>query len=682
MSESRLIGWGPVTAAWHFLIGPPLRARDITREQITPVEGLSALSLDALTSVAYGPEAIIVVLAVAGAGALHLVLPVTVTIVVLLAILVSSYRQVIDAYPGGGGAYAVSLDNFGPGVSLLAAAALVVDYTLTVAVSIAAGTQSLTSAFPNLTPATVPICLAILAIITVFNLRGLGDAARAFLLPTMLFIVGLLAVIAVGLVHPLALHSRLPGRSLLPVSGLAPVSVLLLLKAFSAGCSALTGVEAIANGVPLFQRPRIRRAKRTEALLGVILGAMLLGLAVLASRWHIGPRSGQTVLSQIMALAVGRHWAYFVMSLTITIVLALAANTSFGGLPVLASLLAANNYLPHLYALRDDRQVFASGIWTLAILSGALLVAVNGNTQALIPLFAIGVFTAFTLSQSGLVVHWWRTRPPRWRYRAGINGLGAVATAVATVVFLLTKFVQGAWVVVLAVPAFMTLFMQIHRYYGRAKDALGLGEIPGKPEAKPAKVVVPVAGVSRLSQHGISEALSISQDVVAVTVVHTGAGRGAERASVLQPSEPRARELQEEWEQWNPGVPLRLLRTEYASVAGPIVAFVDRLRRHHSEQIVVLIPVAAPTKVRYRFLHNHLDLLLTRALRGRPDIIVARVLMPLEIDGQAEASQAPESAVTAGSGQQLPRGTRRGVGGWRSARPRTTGKSPPRRPRR
>ena len=392
---------------------------DVSREQITPVEGLSALSLDALTSVAYGPEAIIVVLAVAGAGALHLVLPITLAIVALLAILVFSYRQVIDAYPGGGGAYAVSRANFGPRASLLAGAALIVDYTLTVAVSIAAGVGSLTSAFPGLTPDTVPICLGILAVITLLNLRGLGDAARAFLLPTMVFIVGLLAIIAIGLIHPLALHAPQPGRSLLPAHALEAVSVLLVLKAFSAGCSALTGVEAIANGVPLFKQPRVARAKRTELLLGGILGAMLLGLAVLADRWHIGPRSGQTVLSQIMAMAVGRHWAYYVMSLTITLVLALAANTSFGGLPVLASLLARDNYLPHLFSLRDDRQVFASGIWTLAIFSGVLLVAVAGNTLPLIPLFAIGVFTGFTLAQAGLVVHWRRDRPPRWQHAGG-----------------------------------------------------------------------------------------------------------------------------------------------------------------------------------------------------------------------------------------------------------------------
>src|SRR5580658_4782769 len=347
------------------LIGPPLRARDISREQITPVEGLSALSLDALTSVAYGPEAIIVVLGVAGAGALHLVLPVTLAIVVLLAILVFSYRQVIDAYPGGGGAYAVSRSNLGRGASLVAGASLIVDYTLTVTVSVAAGVGALTSAFPSLSSGTVPLCLGILAVITLLNLRGLGETARAFLLPTMLFIVGLLAIIAVGLIHPLAVHAPLPGRSLLATHGLQTVGLLLVLKAFSAGCSALTGVEAIANGVPLFKQPRAVRAKRTELLLGLILGTMLIGLAVLAARWHIGPRSGQTVLSQIMAMAVGRGWAYYLVSITITIALALAANTSFGGLPILASLLARDNYLPHLFGVRGDRQVFANGIWVL-----------------------------------------------------------------------------------------------------------------------------------------------------------------------------------------------------------------------------------------------------------------------------------------------------------------------------
>jgi amino acid transporter len=606
-------------AVWRFLVGPPLRARDVSREQITPAEGLPALSLDALTSVAYGPEAIIVVLAAAGAGALHLVLPVTIVIVVLLAILVFSYRQVIEAYPGGGGAYAVSRDNFGPRGSLLAAAALIIDYTLTVAVSIAAGVASLVSAFPGLSPQTVPICLGILAVVTLLNLRGLADAARAFLLPTMLFIAGLLVVIVIGLIHPLALHAPQPGRSLLPAHALETVSVVLLLKAFSAGCSALTGVEAIANGVPLFKQPRVPRAKQTELLLGGILGAMLLGLAVLADRWHIGPRSGQTVLSQIMAAAVGRHWAYYAMSLTITLVLALAANTSFGGLPVLASLVARDDYLPRRFTLRDDRQVFASGIWVLAIMSAALLIAVGGDTLRLIPLFAIGVFTGFTLAQAGMVVHWLRSRPHGWPQRAAINGIGAAATATATVIFLVTKFTQGAWVVVLAIPALIVLFTRIHRYYQRVGRVLGFGAIPDPPQAKPVTVVVAVAGISRLTQHAISEALSISQHVIAVTVV----------AADPDQSTGHTDNLRQQWERWNPGVPLRVLHTQYASIAGPVVAFIDRLRQQHDEQIVVLIPVVRPDHLRSRLLHNQLDLVLTRALRSRTDIVLSRVTIPL-----------------------------------------------------
>ena len=504
---------GRASLVWQLLVGPPRPARGTGKDRITPIEGLSALSLDALTSVAYGPEAIVLVLAVAGAGALHLVLPITIAIVALLAILVFSYRQVIDAYPMGGGAYAVSRANLGTNVSLLAAAALVVDYTLTVAVSIAAGVASLQSAYPGLSGATMPLCLTILAFITVLNLRGLGETARAFLLPTMVFIVGLLAIIVVGLVHPLGVGEAQLGTSQVPTTGLKAVTFLLILKAFSAGCSALTGVEAIANGVPLFREPRALRAKRTEMLLGLILGAMLLGLAILARRWHIGPRTGQTVLSQIMAMAVGRGWAYYIVSITITVVLALAANTSFGGLPVLASLVARDNYLPHFFTMRGDRQVFSNGIAVLAVLAGALLVAVGGNTNTLIPLFAIGVFIGFTLSQTGLVVHWHRMRPPGWRRRAAINGVGALITAIATIVFLISKFTEGAWVVVIAIPAFILLFVRIHAYYERARVALQIDETPKHPEPKHTIVIVPINRISRLAEHALCEAESLGQEV-------------------------------------------------------------------------------------------------------------------------------------------------------------------------
>ena len=399
------------------------------------------------------------------------------------------------------------------------------------------------------------------------------------------------------------------------------MTVLLILRAFSAGCSALTGVEAIANGVPLFREPRAVRAKRTEMLLGVILGAMLLGLAVLARRWQIGPRSGQTVLSQIMAMAVGRGWIYYVVSITITIVLALAANTSFGGLPVLASLVAKDHYLPHLFTLRGDRQVFSNGIVVLAVMAGALLVAVRGNTNALIPLFAIGVFIGFTLSQTGLVVHWRRTRPPGWRRRAAINVLGAVITAVATVVFLVSKFTEGAWVVVIAIPAFVLLFLRIHAYYQRARDRLQIDETPGKPVPKRTIVIVPVNQVSRLTEHALCEAKSLGQEVRAVTVVLSRGDEGDRDAD----------NLLHEWRTWDPGVPLHVLHNEYASVVQPIVEFIDDVREEHpDDQIVVLIPVVRPPKRRYRILHNQTDLVLSAALHGRDDLVVARVSVPLE----------------------------------------------------
>jgi hypothetical protein len=395
-------------------------------------------------------------------------------------------------------------------------------------------------------------------------------------------------------------------------------------------------VEAIANGVPLFKEPRVVRAKRTELLLGVILGVMLLGLAVLAKRWHIGPRTGQTVLSQIMGMAVGRHWAYYVVSLTITLVLALAANTSFGGLPILTSLLARDDYLPHLFALRGDRQVYANGIVVLTVLSGVLLVAADGNTNSLIPLFAIGVFTGFTLSQSGLVVHWWRGRPAGWRHRAAINGLGAVITGAATIIFLISKFVNGAWVVVVAVPLLVLLFTRIHLYYRRAGAMLGVRGIPGHPHGQRTQVIIPVVGVSRLAEHAISEALSLSDDVVAVSVV-LDQGEGVDQA---------AEQLERAWARWDPGVELTVLRTEYASVVGPILGFIDEARAAGDHQIVVLIPIVVPEHVRDRVLHNQIDVVLSRALRSRTDIVVARVPMPL-----GPASQAEADAERAGHGE-------------------------------
>ncbi|NNN19722.1 MAG: APC family permease [Acidimicrobiaceae bacterium] len=610
---------------WRLLIGKPLRSSESSKEQINPVEGLSALSLDALTSVAYGPEAMLVVLALGGAQALHLILPITIAIVLLLALLVTSYRQVIEAFPGGGGAYAVSKAHLGENVSLVAAASLVVDYTLTVAVSIAAGVAALTSAYPGLIPETVPICLAILVIITFMNLRGLGETARAFLLPTLIFILGLFAVIFIGLMHPLALNSPTVARPIISTGSVQTIGILLILKAFSAGCSALTGVEAIANGVPLFKEPRVTRAKSTELLLGVILGGMLIGLAILADRWHIAPMSGQTVLSQIMAVSIGTGWPYYALSITITMVLGLAANTSFGGLPVLASLLSRDNFLPHRFSLRGDRQVLNTGIWALTIMSGVLLVAVNGDTNTLIPLFAIGVFTGFTLSQAGLVINWVQKRPPHWSYRALINGLGAVVTAIATIVFLVTKFSGGAWIVLIAVPAFIVMFKRIHIYYQRVGKELSLDLMPGKPMPQKTTVIIPISQISKLTQSTLSEALSISKDVVAVYVVN----KAPSSQSSSEGGQSPAQQILDQWNSWDPGARLEILESDFASIVEPIVEFIDEMRRQSDHQLVVLIPVVVPDRFRYRILHNHTDLLLSSALSNRPDLIVARAKYPL-----------------------------------------------------
>jgi amino acid transporter len=438
------------------------------------ITGLAALSLDALSSVAYGPEAMMLVLIVAGSGALHWTLPITLVITGMLVLLVISYSQVIEAHPDGGGAYAVCKRNLGRGSALLAAASLVVDYVLTVAVSLAAGAASLGSVFPSLSNHLLLVSLIGLAILTAVNMFGIAESARLLLFPAAIFIVSVLTTIVIGLVHS---HSdAIIGRSLAP--GTQALGIVLLLKAFAAGCSAVTGVEAIANGVPAFRKPRVRTAQRTEIALGVLLGVMLVGLAVLVHIHHVRPRNGVTVLAQLTAGSFGTGWPFYVSNLAITAVLALAANTSFGGLPVLMSLLAKDHRLPHVFYLRAERPVYRTGIIALGLAAMLLLFAVGAQTNRLIPLYAIGVFLGFTLSQIGLVKHWRQEHSSRWRLRASVNGAGAVMTAIAVVVFLASKFLEGAWVVTLAVPLLIFLFARTEIYYRDVARELKLGLTP------------------------------------------------------------------------------------------------------------------------------------------------------------------------------------------------------------
>ncbi|MCL4421600.1 MAG: APC family permease [Actinobacteria bacterium] len=577
--------------------------------EITSIEGIPALSLDAISSVAYGPEAMLVVLATAGAGALEKIEPITIAIVILLAILVFSYRQVIQAYPDGGGCYAVSKANLGSRASHLGAAALVVDYVLTVAVSIAAGVAALVSAFPGLAPDALVISLAILAVLTALNLRGLATSARVLVLPTAVFIIGIYVVIVAGFFrsHPA------PGAGVHPAmipKVAAAVGILVLLKAFSAGCSALTGVEAIANDVPGFREPRVRRAMRTEMLLGGILATMLLGLAVLTVKFHIAPSPTETVLSQITAASLGRGVGYYVVDLATTVILAIAANTSFGGLPVLASLLARDNLVPHVFGLRADRPVYRYGVVVLALLAACLLVAVNANTNSLIPLFAIGVFTGFTLSQAGLVRHWAVKRPKRWWARASLNGLGAAMTAVATVIFVVTKFTSGAWVVIVAIPVLLYGFARVSRYYARVGKDLGLGTIPAKPISAASLIVVAVNAVSNMTEYALSTALSFGGEVIALSV---------------QFDNDRADALRAAWDAWNPGVDLVILRSARRSITAPVLGYLGSADRVAHRRVLVLIPEVEPSKLRHRILQNQRGLILANVLRRRSDVTVARM---------------------------------------------------------
>ena len=584
------------------------------RERLTAVGGLAALSLDALSSVAYGPEAILVVLVAAGAAGMRYSLPITISIIVLLAALVISYRQVIAAFPNGGGAYAVSKRHLGTTPSLVAAASLIVDYILNAAVGVSSGVEALTAAFPSLYGARVVLCLLVLALITGVNMWGIAESARIFIVPTALFVLAMVVVIVGGAVraHPaVALSHSIP-------SATEAVGTLLILKAFASGCSALTGVEAIANSVPQFRRPRARRAQHTEVGLGVLLGVMLLGLGLLIRRWDVVPQSGTTVLAQLTEGAVGHNAIFYAIQLITLVLLALAANTSFGGLPVLAGLLARDNFLPHFFGLRADRRVFRYGVVVLAVAAALLLVVSGGNTQALIPLFAVGVFIGFTLSQVGMVRHWYTERPSGYRRRALVNGIGAVLTFAATVIELVSKFFAGAWLVAVVIPLLVFLFMSVRRTYARIGAQLEIGRVPPPPQKQASLVVVPVAGMSRLTAEGISTALSLGDDVIAVTVAYTDSDDSDPSVDVS---------FREEWRQWHPEVPLITLRSSHRSLAKPIVSYLRSIEQEDKyHRLVVLIPEVYPSHPWEWLLHNQRGAILDQAIRrGTQDVVLCRL---------------------------------------------------------
>ncbi|MCW7947055.1 amino acid permease [Streptomyces hygroscopicus] len=586
------------------------------RHRLTAVTGLAALSLDAMASVAYGPEAIVLVLAAAGAHGLGFTVPVTLAIAALLAVLVASYRQVIAAFPDGGGSYAVARTHLGARTGLVAAASLVLDYVLNVAVAVTAGVAALTSAFPSLYGERVWLCLGVLTLITAVNLRGIVESAKVFIVPTVVFVGSIFVLIGVGLLRSAPVSTATAAGHASVVAGNATaVGTLLLLKAFASGCSALTGVEAIANAVPSFRVPRVKRAQRAEVALGTVLGVMLIGLSVLIGRFHLQPADGVTVLAQLADASLGHNWAFYVVQFATTILLALSANTSFGGLPVLLKLLARDNYLPHVFALKADRQVHRHGVLALALVSAALLVFSGGDTNTLVPLFAIGVFVGFTVAQIGMVRHWRGERGRGWRGKALLNGLGAVLTGVATVVVTASKFAEGAWLIVIALPLLVAAFETVHRAYARIGERLELGRIPEPPHRDRSLVIVPVSSLSRLTSEALTAAASLGDEVRAVTVCHPDP---EDRAQVHA--------LERAWANWDPGVPLVRLTSGRRTLGRPIAAYVREVTAAEpAARVTVLIPETEPERLWQRLLQNQRGAVVAHAVRRETDAVICRL---------------------------------------------------------
>ncbi|MGW7370227.1 APC family permease, partial [Streptomyces sp. NPDC054841] len=472
------------------------------------------------------------------------------------------------------------------------------------------------NAFPELYDDRLWLCLVVLALITGVNLRGIVDSAKAFIAPTVVFVGAILVLIAIGLFRDAPVSTEAAaGHASVLADNATTVGVLLLLKAFASGCSALTGVEAIANAVPSFRAPAARRAQHAEVALGVLLGVMLIGLSVLISRFGLQPVEGVTVLAQLADASVGHNWAFYVIQFATMVLLALSANTSFGGLPVLLKLLARDNYLPHVFGLKADRQVHRHGVLALALVSAALLVFSGGDTNTLVPLFAIGVFVGFTIAQTGMVLHWRQVRGPRWAGKALLNSLGAVLTGVSAVVVTATKFHDGAWLIVVALPLLVAGFEAVHREYGKIGERLGIGRIPEPPSQERSLVIVPVSSLTRLTRDALTAAASLGDEVRAVTVCHSDPEDSAQTDA-----------LERDWDLWNPGVPLVRLPSGRRTLGRPIAAYVQKTAAMDpGTRITVLIPEAEPAHMWQRILQNQRGAVVAHAVRRDTDAVICRL---------------------------------------------------------
>jgi amino acid transporter len=608
-----------VARARRLLFGRPLASDEEAEERLSIPKALAVFSSDNLSSVAYATEAIMFTLLAAGTAAFWLTVPISILIVTILGIIVISYRQTIRAYPSGGGSYIVAKENLGTSAGLVAAAALLVDYVLTVSVSVAAGVAALTSAFPELPgDIRVPMAAVLILAVMIVNLRGIRESGTIFAVPTYVFLVSMLALIALGI-----------GRSLVgdvpQVEGVRAATVpaeslglLLLMRAFADGCSAITGVEAVSNGVPAFKRPEARNARTTLAIMGVLVGVMFLGTSWLAGAVGALPSEHETVISQIGRAVLGSGVAYYVLQFSTMGILVLAANTSFADFPRLASLLARDGFMPSRFAFRGERLAFSTGIVALAALAIIVLGAFRGRVEALIPLYAIGVFTSITLSQAGMVVHWRRVRGEGWRRSIVINGVGAIATGIVTVIFAVAKFALGAWLIVIIIPLLVGAMMFIGRQYRRRRVETEVRQesVIGPPR-RHQRVIVPAADVTRDVVQAIRFGRTMSDDVTAVHVTDD-----------LESGEM----IRGRFERQLPGVPLVIVESPFRSLVRPLVRYLEEAAKGSGEDVVVvLLPEYIPRHWWERFLYNENGQRIQSALLGRPNILIAEVPFRREV---------------------------------------------------
>lgn len=599
----------------QFFLGKSLPTSAHSEERLSNGAALAVLSSDALSSVAYATEEILLVLVAAGSGALGLSLPIAVAIIALLAIVVLSYRQTIRAYPQGGGSYIVARENLGLYPGLVAGGSLMIDYILTVTVSISAGTAALTSAIPVLKSHTVLLCLFFIFLIMLANLRGVKESGQIFMVPTYAFITSIFLLIGIGLFKYTTglVITEYPS---LPVS--ESISVFFILRAFSAGCTALTGVEAISDGVLAFKTPEWKNARLTLLYLGVILGFMFVGISYLANIYHIVPEAGQTVVSLLGRVILGNGPVYYFLQIVTLLVLMLAANTSYADFPRLCYFLARDGFLPRQLSLLGDRLVYSNGIMLLSICAGVLVIIFKGQVNAIIPLYAVGVFTSFTLSQAGMVRHWFQEQTRGWRASAIMNSLGAFSTLIVLFVIICTKFLLGAWLVVIAIPLVVTLFAAIHRHYQYVAERLSIHDLAPRTYIsvpKPAVITHPAVVVVGQLNRGTVEALDYARTIAdKIVPVHVDIGSTGRE------------ELQKKWQNLEADIPLEIIESPYRSVIDPIVDFIGQFQKNHPGVFTtIIIPAFVPRNWWDSILHNQTTLFLKNALRVNKSRIVTTV---------------------------------------------------------